>query len=212
VSFDRIAPHYRWLETLVFGNALQRARVAFVRALGSPRRVLVVGEGDGRFLAEFARAYPEAAVDCVEASARMIELARGRIGDRPRLNFICANLDEVRLETNYYDLVVTHFFLDCFAEERLRAVIAKLANSAAPKAEWLVADFCEPLNSWNRLAARFLIAGMYSFFRVIAGIEARCLVDYHPLLQAHGFTLAKTVFSPNEMIRSELWQRTPPPG
>lgn len=207
MNFDRIAPHYRWLETLVFGNQLQRSRIAFVREIESPRRVLVVGEGDGRFLAEFVRAHPDAAVDCVDASARMIELARARLGDRPLVNFICADLRRVLLEASYYDLVVTDFFLDCFAEEALTAVIAKLANSAAPNAQWLVADFHEPSNGRRHLAARVLVASMYFFFRVIAGIEARCLVDYHPLLQAQGFTLEKAAFPPNETIRSERWRR-----
>ena len=69
VSFNLIARHYRWLETIVFGNQLQQARLAFVRDVGAPRRVLLVGEGNGRFLAEFVRAHPGAAIDCVEASA-----------------------------------------------------------------------------------------------------------------------------------------------
>jgi ubiquinone/menaquinone biosynthesis C-methylase UbiE len=211
VSFDRVAPHYRWLETLVFGKQLQRARVAFVREIGSPRRVLIVGEGNGRFLAEFVRLHPGAAVDCIEASARMIELARARIPDG-RVNFIHRKMEEVSLETGSYDLLVTHFFLDCFGEETLAPVIAKLANSATPDAQWLVADFCAPAKGWRHLPARFLLASMYFFFRAVARIEARRLIDYRPLLRQHGFEPTKEMLSPNEMIRSEYWRRTPPLG
>jgi ubiquinone/menaquinone biosynthesis C-methylase UbiE len=213
VSFDRVASHYRWLETLVFGNQLQQARVAFMREIGSPRRVLIVGEGDGRFLAEFVRSHPAAAVDCIEASGQMIELARRSLDPQACVNFIQTDIGEAELAPNFYDLVVTHFFLDCLGEGALAAVIVKLANSATPDAQWLVADFSEPSKSWRRLPARFLIALMYFFFRLAAGIEARQLVDYRPLLQAEGFVLAEALQSPNEIIRSERWRRrTSPPG
>jgi ubiquinone/menaquinone biosynthesis C-methylase UbiE len=212
VSFDRIAPHYRWLETLVFGNQLQEARLAFLRGIESPRRVLIVGEGNGRFLAEFVRAHPGAVVDCVEASSRMIELARRRLKKQSLVHFIQADIGELKLVPNSYDLIVTHFFLDCFGKRTLAAVIAKLANSATPHVQWLVADFFEPTTRRRKLRARVLVALMYSFFRVVAGIEARHLVDYRPFLKAHGFALVGAVQSPNEVIRSEVWRRNPPSG
>jgi len=212
VSFDRVAPHYRWLETLVFGNQLQQARVEFMREIGSPRRVLIVGEGNGRFLAEFVRLHPAATVDCIEASGRMIELARRTLNQQACVNFIQTDIKEAELVPRSYDLIVTHFFLDCFEEETLPMVIAKLASSATSDAQWLVADFSEPSKNWRRLPARFLISLMYFFFRLAAGIEARQLVDYRPLLRAEGFILAEAIQSPNEMIHSERWRRTPPPG
>ena len=207
MNFDRVAAHYRWLETIVFGQQLQRARTAFVRQVGVPRRALVVGEGNGRFLAELLRAHPGLRVDCIDASARMIALARTELDDESRVNFIQADIRAAALGAQQYDLIVTHFFLDCFAEETLAAVIAKLADCATPQAQWLVADFCEPGKGWRRLRARFLIATMYSFFRLLAGIEARRLVDYRPFLRAQGFSFTEAKFLPNEMIRSELWRR-----
>jgi ubiquinone/menaquinone biosynthesis C-methylase UbiE len=208
VNFDRVAPHYRWLETLVFGDQLQRARTAFLRQIRPPRHVLVVGEGNGRFLAEFVKAHPDAAVDCVEASARMIALARERLG-KAAVRFQCADIREAQLPDAIYDLIVTHFFLDCFDDATLGDVIAKLARSATGKAQWLIADFSPPARGWRRLRARSLIALMYWFFRAVAGLEARFLVDYRPSLSRQGFVLREEIISPNQMIRSELWQRDP---
>jgi len=206
VSFDRVAPFYRLLERVVFGDQLQQARLAFVRQIGPPRRALVVGEGNGRFLAELLHEHRALRVDCVDASARMVELARARVGDE-RAQFICANILETPLEENCYDLIVTHFFLDCFAAATLRQIIEKLSRAATNQATWLVADFCTPPCGWRQLRARVLIAAMYAFFRALAGIEARRLVDYAPFLRAEGFALTNEFFSPNEMIRSQLWQR-----
>jgi ubiquinone/menaquinone biosynthesis C-methylase UbiE len=212
VSFDRVAPHYRWLETLVFGNQLQQARLAFLKQIASPRRVLIVGEGNGRFLGEFMTAHPHAAVDCVDASGRMIALARARLGKESLVDFIQADIRSLELVPNSYDLIVTHFVLDCFGERTLAALIPKLANSATPHAQWLLADFFQPATRRRKLRARVLVALMYSFFRVVAAIEARYLIDCGPFLQANGFALLGAVQSPDEIVRSEMWQRNPPPG
>lgn len=211
MNFDRVAPHYRWLETLAFRNQLQEARTTFVREIHPPRRVLVVGEGNGRFLVEFVRVHPAAVVDCIEASGRMIELARRRVG-MAKVRFVQGDIREVELRPNSYDLLVTHFFLDCFGDESLPGVIAKLASSANQNAEWLVADFLQPARDWWHLRPRFVIALMYFFFRVVSGIEARCLLDYRPFLQTEGFRPAETILSPNKMVRSELWRRALSPG
>jgi ubiquinone/menaquinone biosynthesis C-methylase UbiE len=206
VSFDLIAPYYCRLENVVFGSRLQAARTAFVSQLAPPQRVLVVGEGDGRFLAEFAKLQPEAEIDCLESSPRMIELAKKRTRGR-KINFLCAALEELELSKGSYNLVVTHFFLDCFSEKTLPEIVSRIARAAAPRADWLIAEFQEPAGGWFRFARSGLIRFMYFFFRLSAGIEGRRLIDYGPLLQASGFTLSRVAGSPNDMIRSELWRR-----
>ncbi len=206
MSFDRVAPHYRWLETVVFGNQLQLARLAFLKEIEAPRRVLIVGEGNGRFLVEFVRAHPAATVDCIEASACMIALARKCVKGA-QVRFIHSDLSEIDLLDAHYDLIITHFFLDCFGEKTLPSVIRKLAGAATFEARWLIADFHPPLHGWRRWRAQALIGIMYLFFRVGAGIEARRLVDYHPLLELHGFARFRELIAHNEMIRSELWRR-----
>jgi SAM-dependent methyltransferase len=114
VSFDRVAPHYRWLETVVFGNQLQQARGAFVREIRPPRRALIVGEGDGRFLAQLLST-GEPWIDCVEVSAGMIALARKRTCNA-RVTFIQCDIRDLTLCEAQYDLLVSHFFLDCFTK------------------------------------------------------------------------------------------------
>jgi ubiquinone/menaquinone biosynthesis C-methylase UbiE len=207
VNFDRVAPHYRRLETLVFGEELQNARCAFVRQISGARRALVVGEGDGRFLKQLRHAQPGLQVECLDASARMLNLARARVGDSG-VQFLQADLRAAAFPALRYDLIVTHFFLDCFAETALREVVEKLSAAATDDATWLIADFYPPPRGGRRWWARFLIATMYLFFRLAAGIEARRLVDYAPFLGAAGFVLESEVISPNGMIRSQRWVRS----
>lgn len=202
MSFDFVAPFYRRLETLVFGEQLQAARCAFVRQIGDPQRALVVGDGDGRFLAELLRTRPALKVDYLDSSAHMLELARARAGSE-RVRFLHADVREAVLPDGHYDLVVTHFFLDCFTEGSLREVVQILSAAASDGAVWLVADFRDN----QRWLGRLLLAAMHFFFRLIAGIEARRLIDYQPLLQAVGFRLTNETLSPNALVRSQRWAR-----
>jgi len=207
VSFDRVAPFYRSLERLVFGDQLQEARVAFVSEIPTSCRVLIVGEGDGRFLAEFVRQYPEAEIDCVEASARMIALARSRLGAAHKVNFVRADLRQFSLEKDCYDLIVTHFFLDCFTGAALHEVVQRLADAANAAAVWLLADFRLPENGWQRVHARVWIRAMYLFFRLTSGLKTRRLDDPAPSLRENRFACDRERRSCFGMIQSSVWHR-----
>ena len=73
VNFDPIARPYRWLEYLSFGRELERRRFRYLPEVKSARRALVLGDGDGRFLAALVRQGGEVSVDYVDLSARMLE-------------------------------------------------------------------------------------------------------------------------------------------
>ncbi|HYJ04083.1 MAG TPA: class I SAM-dependent methyltransferase [Chthoniobacterales bacterium] len=212
MSFDAVAPWYRALETIAFGNALQRCRVACLNEIESPRQALVVGEGDGRFLGELLRAHPVVQVDCVDASDRMLQLARRRVEmeqpDRSgQIRFLHRDITKWAPPENHYDLVVTHFLLDCFPETELAGVIKRLASAATPEAVWLLADFRLPGRGFARLRARVWLAAMYQFFRLTARIPATELIDPTPYMEAEGFALAGQHLFRNGMLKSELWRR-----
>ena len=212
MSFNAIAPWYRTLETIAFGADLQRARVACLGELVSPRRALIVGEGNGRFLCELLRRHSDLEVDCVDASRRMLELARQRIErelpDRTnRINFFPQDIASWSSPEHQFDLIVTHFFLDCFPENRLAEIVAKLSRAATSSATWLLADFCIPPGGFARWRAGLWLAAMYRFFQFTAGIEATELGDPSPFLRTAGFTLERQHLFRRGMVKSELWRR-----
>src|SRR5579864_4929172 len=81
MSFDVLAPHYRWMEVVLAGEKLQRCCTAFLERISGARNVLILGEGNGRFLVECRRKIPKAHIVCVDASARMLTLAQRRLGE-----------------------------------------------------------------------------------------------------------------------------------
>ena len=211
MSFDAVAPWYRTLETITFGNTLQGARVAFVSEIGSPRRALIVGEGTGRFLAALLRHHPLITIDCLDSSERMLDLARQHVLETnpDEIRRVAFLRDDVMSWTpnERYDLIVTHFVLDCFSTEHVGLIVAKLAQAAAPNATWLLADFRIPRAGFARSHARAWLAVMYWFFRAVAGIEAQKLVEPSPFLRVEGFALAGQNLFRLGMVKSELWRK-----
>ena len=211
MSFDAVAPWYRTLEILAFGNALQRARVAGLDAIGSPRRALIVGEGNGRFLAALLQRQALIRIDCVDGSERMLDLARRHVlktapGEISRVAFFQHDVTSW-VPNDRYDLIVTHFFLDCFNTQQVGSIVAKLAQASAPNAAWLLADFRIPEAGFGRSQARGWLTVMYWFFRTVARIEARDLLDPSRFLRAEGFELVRQQLFRGGMLKSELWRR-----
>ena len=214
MSFDALAPWYRTLERFAFGDDLQWCRVACLGDIAAPQRALIVGEGNGRFLCELLRLHPGVEVDCLDASERMLRLARERVErELPEraesVRFLHQDITSWPAPERHYDLLVTHFVLDCFPEAPLTAIIKKLACASTDDANWLLADFCVPSNGVARLRARGWLAAMYLFFRITARIQASELVDPTPFVQAEGFGLARQHLTQRGILKSERWRRHP---
>ena len=211
MSFDPLARHYRWMEWLLAGNKLQRCRTAFFDCVGAARRVLIAGEGNGRFLTECRRRLPDARIIVVDASAGMLRAARDRLTrhglDPEGVGLIHADALVWKPEAQAFDLIVTHFFLDCFPPKELKQVIANLARAAAPGAAWLLADFHMPASWLPRCRARAIHAMMYAFFRLATRIPARRLTPPEDFLGAHNFALLGRQSSEWGLLHSDIWAR-----
>jgi len=214
MSFDRLAPHYGWMEILLAGSRLQRVRTTWLAELVGCRRLLVAGVGHGPALAAVLKAHPALHITCVDASARMLLHARRRAqragADLSRLTFIHAALPGWQ-PTARFDAVATHFFLDCFPPGQLRAVVSELAALATPDARWIVSDFIVPAHGARRWRARAVHALMYRFFRVATRLPARRWTNPDPLLARAGFRLAGRRTSEWGLLQADLWRRTPGP-
>lgn len=207
MSFDRIAPHYRSIERCFAGRALQKCRTAFLDELASPARVLILGEGDGRFLDELLRRHPQAEVTCVDASATMLQLARARIAPTARVDFIEADILSWTPPDATFDGLVTHFVLDCFRPEELAAVVDKLAAAAMPDACWLVSDFRVPAAGPARWLARGVLRFLYAFFRRIAAVPADHLTPPDEYLRRADFALHERKLFRLGLLHSDMWIR-----
>jgi ubiquinone/menaquinone biosynthesis C-methylase UbiE len=208
MSFDRLAPHYDWLEALTAGQRLQRARIAWLDALDGCERVLSVGEGHGRFAHAFAKKFPQSQLTCVESSEPMLARAQRRTPD-PATPIHWIHCDFFKwVPREKYDAIVTCFFLDCFSPEMLADVIAKLATCATQDAMWIVVDFTVPPSGMARWRAKAVHALMYAFFRLFTSLPARHQTEPDNILRAHGFQLEARKHYEWGLVRADVWRRT----
>lgn len=211
MNCDRIARWYRLLEYGSFGPVLWRCRCTFLDRALHARRVLMVGEGDGRFLRRFLRANDVATVDYVDSSAVMGELARRRIAETDfchRVTFFTSDLRDLALAPHAYDLIFTHFFLDCFDTSEAYAMIQKLARSATNGALWVVSEFAVTGRGWRAWRSRLWVNFLYAAFRLTTGLRIRKLPSYNAGLEDCGFHLVHRRTRSAGLLKSELWQRS----
>src|ERR1700678_2904457 len=79
VNFDPIARPYRWLEYLSFGPWLGRCRSAQLEHLAGAQRALLLGDGDGRFLARLLAANTPPPREGVHSRHSMLQILDRRI-------------------------------------------------------------------------------------------------------------------------------------
>ena len=208
-NFNRIARPYRWLEYLTLGTALENCRTHYLPRLLDRRRALVLGDGDGRFLAQLLASNPGLHADAIDTSTTMLQLLRQRCeaatpNAATRLRTHHANALTIPLEDSY-DLVVTHFFLDCLTQPDLDTLITHINPTLTPGALWLISDFRVP-NGLMRLPARVLVRTLYLAFRLLTGLLTTHLPDYATPLTQAGLTRIAHQHRLAGLLTTELWQ------
>ena len=190
----------------MFWRALERCRFGLIPHLAQARRVLTIGEGDGRFVAELVRQMPHVQVDCVEGSAAMIARARARLPEGATVRFHHADALQWEYPDAAYDAVVTCFFLDCFTEDSLRQWMPQVVRALGPRGRWLVTEFRPAGPGLRGLWRRLLLATMYRFFGWTAGLQAQHLPDWAGVLGGLGCESVEDAANRGSLLESSVWQ------
>ncbi len=207
-GFDRVATVYQALEYLAFGRALERARFCHVPHLRICQDVLVIGEGDGRFLARLLKAAPHARVRSIDGSQRMIARAKQRLSpaDRERVCFECVDLRDLTFAPAAHDAIVTMFVLDCFPHHEATALAHRLAHSLRPGGVWAFADFAIPATGWRRWRAIVWTRTLYAFFRWQAALP-----PLEEILLGIGLRPSVAATFQHGLLRAVLYVKAPAP-
>ena len=209
-NFDRLPGIYRWLEALSFGPWLWRCRCAFLGEMKSAKRALVLGDGDGRFTARLLSENPTVEVDAVDISPAMLGALVRRSGEnRNRVKATAADLREWSpLESEgaqQYDLVVTHFVLDCLSTSEVEGLALRIRPFLAPDGMWVISEFAIPEGRFGRCVARPLVRFLYWAFALMTGLRVSKLPDHNGALEGAGFQLVRQKSWLGGLLVSESW-------
>lgn len=189
-QFDRIVFLYDSLARLVFDNQIHNSQIHFIDTIEKQDKVLVIGGGTGKLL--------ESIPECrklvfVEKSSKMLGRAKKRSSVKA-IDFIHSDFFE--FDSSYkFDVIICPFFLDCFNESNLDLVIKRIKSMLNDGGSLLIADFTTRISF-------VLSSTMHVFFRLIANLEARKLLDIHSFILnnrffvvSEGFFYRKGIFS-----------------
>ncbi len=207
-NFNNLARIYRWMEMATFGPTLWHCRCYFLDEMRDRQRALVLGDGDGRFTARLLGSNSEIQVDAVDASPAMLKAFLRRAGEHARR--IEVQCDDIRLwspKHEKYDLVVSHFFLDCLTSEEVGALAAKIQSCLTPDARWLISEFAIPDRGVGRVIARCLVKLLYFAFGSLTGLRVRQLPKHAESLARYGFIPHKQKILFFGILRAEIWLR-----
>ena len=123
-----------------------------------------------------------------------------------RVSVHCADARDWQPANPPYDLVVSHFFLDCLTTKEIRALAERLRDAVSPSAMWVVSEFAVPHSGFGRLIARPLVWLLYRAFGLLTGLKIRSLPDHHGALRDAGFTLTRRRCWLHGLLVGEMWR------
>jgi|HubBroStandDraft_5_1064220.scaffolds.fasta_scaffold207397_2 SAM-dependent methyltransferase len=209
-AFDRLARAYRWMEYFSFGPYLQQCRRLRLAEMASFQRALVYGDGDGRFLAELVRCSAEIHATAVDASSKMLLRLAHRLPSRAQVRLVHADAlacPPAEFPDAPFDLIVSHFFLDCFNEAEIASLVACVNAAAAKTTHWVVSDFAIPRRQPARLVAAVIVRGLYIAFGLLTGLKTRSLPDHARVMRESGWVLEDRRELLAGLLMSECWRR-----
>jgi len=203
------------MEFFSFGPWLALTRRTFLDRPTYCRRALVLGDGDGRFTARLLRENPTIQIDAVDASDSMLQALLRRAG--PHAGRVRVYLADARTwdppaanSEEGYDLIATHFFLDCLTQPEVESLATKLLHAAAPDAVWIVSEFWVPPGWFGRLIAGPLVSGLYLAFGWLTGLAVRSLPDHSAALRDACFRLEERRSRLGGLLIAERWLANAP--
>ncbi|MGK0487971.1 MAG: ubiquinone/menaquinone biosynthesis C-methylase UbiE [Candidatus Endobugula sp.] len=200
-NFNLIAPLYDALAKLVFGNKLKQAQCHFLPLIPKDSNVLILGGGTGWILDEIFKTGFRGSVTYVEASAEMIKRTEKRLQPGWKVALICG--DEKAIPDEFYDVLITNFFLDVFSADHLNKVMNQLSEQLSPRGLW----FCTDFQHTNRLKHKLIIWSMLLFFRFSAQLESKVLLDFQSYFRALPFDQIQHKEFSKGLIFSDVYQK-----
>lgn len=185
-NYDNSARFYDQLSRMVFGKALISAQQYLLGSVPPNSSVLIVGGGTGWILNELSAIhYSGLDITYVEISSRMTAIAKERHTGINKVTFINDAIENTSIDAPAFDVIITPFLLDSFTEATLQKAFAHMHTQLKPKGLWLFADFQDIGKLWQKL----MLKTMYTFFKVLCGIETTKLPDINLQFSRYNYQL-----------------------
>jgi ubiquinone/menaquinone biosynthesis C-methylase UbiE len=198
-SFNFIAPVYGFLKLLVFGRRLNKAEEYRFDDLSNVQTVLIFGGGAGKLLEHSFFATVPIRVMFLEASGKMLDMARKRAIGLGLDNVEFVEGTHLSLDIASYDLILCPFVLDVFTDAELPQVLNILKSRLNESGQLIVTDFTKGVAASNQ----WLVPFMYFFFRLAGALNVKNIAAIESGLRSH-FRIKDKKYFCNQKVASWL--------
>jgi ubiquinone/menaquinone biosynthesis C-methylase UbiE len=206
-DFNSVAHFYDWLSRLVFGQRIKKAQIEVLKFIPPNSSILIAGGGTGWILEEINKVIPSGlTITYIDKSSKMIQLSKKRKQAGNSVEFINESIEEINLQSQKYDVILTPFFLDCFSQKTFEFVFQKLNASLKQDGLWLNIDF--HLSNKSKNWQKAMVKIMYAFFSLLCNIEAKKLPFINDSFS--NYTLIKQKAYCNNFIVMQVFQKLKP--
>ncbi|WP_343523366.1 class I SAM-dependent methyltransferase [Pedobacter sp.] len=205
-NYDKIAAYYDTLSRLVFFKSQVIAQVNQLQYLPKDGSVLIVGGGTGWILEEIAKVHPGGLkIVYVEISGKMIALSQKRNYKNNVVTFVNIGIEDFKTDVSF-DVILTPFLFDNFAEQRAAKVFELLNTYLKNNGLWFLVDFSLQNNNgnWWKL---LLLRSMYGFFKLLRIVEANQLTDMNPYFLNAGYQVLELRFYYRGFIKAAIFKK-----
>lgn len=203
-NYDKIARYYDMLSRLVFLRSQVKAQTGQLQHIPANSRILIAGGGTGWILEEITKIHPKGlSITYVEISLNMLSLSRKRDTGGNTVSFVHASIEEFSPDGSY-DVILTAFLFDNFSASGIEIVFNQLDNALVENGLWLFSDFQYEEGKGKKWQL-FLLKTMYLFFRNIAQIEARSLLQTAHYFKAAGYRSIVESYYYGRFIKSTVY-------
>jgi tRNA (cmo5U34)-methyltransferase len=199
-QFNSISAIYDGMAKMVFGSTLNEAQCHFISTISDRSKILILGGGTGKLLKKLLEQRPQSEVTYIEASSKMIAIAKKTTDNDSRVIFIHGTQDSIPPGL-IVDVVITPFFLDLFSDQSLKKIVLQLKSSLRAGGIWIATDF----TTSNKFPHQMLRWLMYRFFRFTTNIESTRLPAWQDLLAHIGEEVDAKTFK-NGFVKTALYR------
>ena len=166
----------------MFGQSIQEIQHQLIRQLPTQGSLLLLGGGDGSILPLLYSHAPLLEIEYLEASSKMIELAKQQAHSSQKIVF--NHNADFSTHKEQYDFIYTAFFLDQFTVHEIGKIIQRFKQS---KTQWFVADFYLGENTRRKLWRNLQIKMSIIFFKCTTNHQVQNLPDVFKVFHELGF-------------------------
>lgn len=192
-GFNTIAPFYNVVSTIASFNKIHESQIWLLSKRMKFSKVLIMGGGDGKFLLEAMKQGLSDQYCFIDISDAMIKLAQCKIekqlsNSTSSVVFICGSYQEIP-KNQKFDLIVTPYFLDCFSDDELLLVVAKLHSQLTIEGTWFLTDFNIPKDSFRSFIFKNIIQLLYGIINLFCDLGINRLPDFNMEFCKYEFTI-----------------------